>query len=218
MPNHHHSTHVEIEAKDAQSTVTGGAALSSDALARRRMLLKSLGKGTSVVAAAAAGSIHTLASGTTLNFTASGSRCTISGTISGIHSKDTTTNTCNGKHPTVFKTTAKWPPSNNGKGAFTSTSTDTFVVGSKTFGPGSTFTSVFGSGSSSTLFTILNTSTTSSVSDEAAWITALLNALPSSGATNFPYTPTKVLAFYTSTTESAGALKFFRDYMQTVTA
>jgi hypothetical protein len=208
MPNHHHSPHAEIEAIDSQSEATGGAALSTDALARRRMLLKSLGKGTSVAAAVAAGSMHTLASATTLTFTASGSRCTISGTISGIHSKDTTKDTCRGRHPTVFKTANKWPPTNNGSG--------TYTVDNKTFSPTSTFTSVFGSGSGNTLQTILNATTLGAVSDEAAWITALLNSLPNSGALNFPYPPSKVLYFYSSTSEKAGALTFFKNYMQTV--
>lgn len=208
MPNHHHSTHADIDTTGAQSTAAGAAALSSDALARRRMLLKSLGKGTSMAAAVAAGSMHTLASATTLTYTASGSRCTISGTVSGIHSKDTTKDTCRGRHPTVFKEASKWPPSNNGSGSYT--------VGHKTFSRTSSFSSVFGSGSSSTLQSILNGATLGSVSDEAAWITALLNSLPSSGALNFPYTPSKVLEFYSSSSEKAGALTFFKNYMQTV--
>jgi hypothetical protein len=208
MPNNLHPSPAAIDATDSQSTVTGGAALSSDAMARRRMLLKSLGKGSAVVAAAAAGSIHTLAGATTLTYTASGSRCSISGTISGIHSKDTGTSTCAGKNPLFYKTKSNWPPSSNDNYSVDGTSI--------TFSRTSAFNSVFGGSDTTPLKSILYVVTTSSVSVEAVWVTALLNALPGSGAQNFPYTAKKVIDLYKSSADNPGAYTFFKDYMQTL--
>lgn len=55
MPKNLHTPMPETETSDTHST-----GLTSDAIARRRMLLKSLGKGSSVIAAAAL-PMHTLA-------------------------------------------------------------------------------------------------------------------------------------------------------------
>jgi len=72
--------------EDASSAVVSeqslNSGLSSDALARRRMLLQSLGKGSAVVTAVSV-PMHSLAAIGTLSVTANGKRCTISGTMSG---------------------------------------------------------------------------------------------------------------------------------------
>lgn len=77
-------------------------------VARRRMLLASLGKG-GAVAVAVAVPMQSLASIGTLAVTANGKRCTISGTMSNIHSRETVTATCSGWSPAYYAILAKWP-------------------------------------------------------------------------------------------------------------
>ena len=189
---------------------TKPAGLSSDAMARRRMLVKSLGKGSSVIAAAAI-PMHTLAATGTLAVTESGTgtakRCTISGTMSGVHSQETVKDVCIGFHPSYYSTLANWPNylSTGGGSATNSTGTFSFTEKSK-------FVEVFGGSSAQgnkQLILIMG-----SISDEAHWIAALLNSV-NTKANNFPYSATQVIAFYNSTTQYSNALNFFKNYMET---
>ncbi len=207
MPKNLHTPMPETETSDTHST-----GLTSDALARRRMLLKSLGKGSSVIAAAAL-PMHTLAGTGTLAIASNGKRCTVSSMASGVHSKETTTETCSGRKPSSYANPSTWPS------ASFDSATNSYVVSSSgitSFRNTSAFNVVFGGGASTTIGTIMSTAQNS---DEAVWITALFNSIigmsgvTSTGVKNFPYTPAQVIAMHTS---KPTAVAFFRDFLQSV--
>lgn len=159
---------------DAPASAQAGRGLSEEALKRRKLLVKGLGRGAAVVAASVP--IKTLAQPTIR-------LCTVSGVQSNVGSGRTggTTATCKGNSPTHFQNTANW------------------AAGSPA--PTSTFASVFGGGSGDTLIFIL---TNAPASAEAVWITALLNAYKNFGGPfQFPYTPAQVLAYYTANNVNA---------------
>lgn len=179
------------------------AGLSGEALARRRLLIKGLGKGAAAVAVVAP--IHTLAAPVIVGGT---KLCTVSGVQSNVGSGRAGTNTdvCRGHSPSFFSTLSNWP----GFSAGTATNT----VDAITFTQATPFSTVF-SGSATPLLTILTATPTS---DEAAWIVALLNAIQNPPGFFFPYTPSQVRAFYNdpNPTNVLNALNFFKGYMQTV--
>ncbi|BDT68362.1 hypothetical protein os1_25440 [Comamonadaceae bacterium OS-1] len=209
MSKNLHTSTPETETTDIQSGTSG---LASDAMARRRMLLKSLGKGSSVIAAAAI-PMHTLAATGTLAKTINGTRCTISSMASGVHSKDTTTEQCIGLKTSKFAVVpTNWP------NATLDVPTGSYIVtsvGITSFRNTSPFNTVFGAGITTTLSTILSSAPNS---DEAVWITALLNSIicasgiTSSGVKNFPYTPAQVIGLYAS--NPTAAVTFFRTNLQ----
>ena len=175
--------------------------LSAAALVRRKMLLTSLGKGSAVVAAAAL-PLKALAATptvTSINGIGLGApvRCTISGAMSGVHSKETITATCAGRKPSSYgpptvSIPAPWPGSVN---------------------KSAPFNAVFTSSETSTLINIIQTN---SGSDNAYWIAAYLNAQTTgSPASNFPYTPPEVVALFNGP-RKLDALAFFKTYMSTL--
>ena len=176
---------------------------SASAVARRRTLLASLGKGSAALALVVP--IQTLAVTTILDGT---KLCTVSGVQSLVGSHPLGTRTiCQGNTPTYFRPLANWPGVSS-----SSPPRKTNTVDGIQFTQVDTFTFVFGSGSSTLLKDILSSQ---SASDEAVWVTALLNALKNTY--NFPYTPSQVRAFYTGGgTLKDQALAFFRGYMQGV--
>lgn len=181
-------------------------ALSSAALARRHMLLKGLGKGSAVLAAAMP--ISTLAAPTIV--TSNNKLCTVSGVQSQVSSQVTEKATCAGYEPSYYATLSNWPNYNGSVNPPSASNT----VGMTQFSDKSKFDAIFGSGSSSNnIYLIVRNSSTA---DEAVWISALLNAL--GGKNNFPYTALEVVAFYKSNEKNAAALAFFRDFMQTLKA
>lgn len=184
------------------------AALSSAALARRRMLLKGLGKGSAALAVVVP--INTLAATTIIGGT---KLCTVSGVQSNIGSHPTDGTVCSGYTPGHYAVLTNWPgyaPGNNPP----TTATATNTVDGITFTDSSEFREVFGGGSNNKLLNILTSAPTS---DEAVWVTALLNAIKNPPTFNFPYTPSQVRAFYTGGgTLADQALAFFKGYMQTV--
>lgn len=194
------TTSPETERADAEQTTAVNQGLASDAMARRRMLLKSLGKGSSVVAAAAI-PMHSLATTRTLAITGNGLRCSISGTMSAVHSHETITNVCVGYSPGYYKMIEHWPNYKSGNAINT--------VNSKPFDKDTLFSTIFGGGLATGLLSIMQNS---SNSDEFHWIAALLNSLPGSPASNFPYTASQVVSLYK--TNYVNALKFFKDYME----
>ena len=173
--------------------------LSATALARRKMLLTSLGKGSAVVAAAALPLKALAATPTVTSINGPGGapvRCTISGAQSGVHSKETITATCAGRKPSSYG-----PP----------------AVSILTPWPGNLkkstpFNVVFLS--SPVTSTLINIIQTAPVSDNAYWIAAFLNALSGLPVTNFPYTPTEVQGLFV--TNPVNALIFFKTYMSTL--
>jgi len=210
MPKNHPSSTSETKPSHAEPMHTVTSGLASDAMARRRMLLKSLGKGSSVIAAAAI-PMHTLAATGTLAKTINGTRCTVSSMASGVHSKDTTTQTCSGLSSAKFVDPASWPMSTY------ESKNKTYTVscpGISNFTDSSNYFSVFGCGSTDALTKILREK---SASDEATWVTALLNSivctsgLTSSGVKNYPYTPAEVI---TMCKAKPTAVEFFRNNLQ----
>ena len=168
------------------------AALSSAAIARRRILLKGVGKGAAVLAATVP--IQTLANQSLLTFDGL-HQCTVSGMKSGVHSTTPgTTPLCGGfsiLHWSDLNTT-QWPGG-------TSTS-------------GLKWKQVFTTSSPYNNNTLVEILKTRSSSAEAHWIVAWLNATRPPPGTPFPYTPDQVVAY--NTAASADAYTFFTTFME----
>lgn len=194
-----------MSTKNTESTLNGQvAALSSAAVARRRILLKGVGKGAAVLAATIP--IQTLATQTLL--TPDGlHQCSISGMTSGVHSATPlTTPRCAGLSSDYWgkvnpaKTTEplnKWP-------------IDYTVMFNKIFSPSSLRPNT-------TLFHVMSLGTFAS-SAERHWVAAYLNALRLNTGGGFPYTSDEVVGFYKQGPASGAyqnALKFFTDFMET---
>ena len=182
---------------------------SDSSIARRRMLLTSLGKG-SAVAAAVAVPMQSLAAIGTLSVTADGKRCTISGTMSSVHSKETTVAICSGWSPGYYHKINHWPKYN---ASTNPTASNAVNGGSGTFNSTTSFSVLFGGGLSQGLLDILN----NNQNNEAFhWIAALLNGTTGSPAINFPYTAQQVIDLYKAGgTTRSNALAFFKNYMET---
>ena len=191
------------------------AASPGDALERRRLLLKGLGKGSAVVAVLVP--IQTLAT----PFPPAVRLCTVSGVQSNVGSGRTggTTTNCLGYAPSHFAVLANWP----GYVAGPPASGSFLVVGrAAPVTDSSTFASVFGSGSSTTLLNVFTSSAASA--SEKIWAAALVTSakklamgLGPTAITMpgyFPYTPDEVLALFSSPNKAA-AEAFFKDYLQT---
>lgn len=184
-------------------------ALSSAALARRRILLKGVGKGTAVLAATVP--IQTLAGQSLLTFDGK-HQCSVSGMHSGVHSTTPSgTAVCGGYSPGWWGQSYKdgapkhWPPGVN----FNAPVTTVFQY----------FTRTNKDGSVPTLFQVMDPKDKTgqfSSTDEFHWISAWLNAL--SYSFNFPYSGEEVLRFYNQGPASSvyqDALTFFKDFMET---
>lgn len=178
--------------------------LSTEALARRSLLLKGLGRGSVVLAATVP--LQTLA-GQSLLTEGGKHQCSVSGMQSGVHSATpTNTPTCGGYSPGWWgksddgiKPARAWPLLPNSWTYNTKCS----VVFSKQVLSGNP-----------SLFQVIKPGGGYSNTDEFHWICAWLNAL--SHSFNFPYTGQEVIDFYNSTS-SADALAFFKTYMETHT-
>lgn len=178
--------------------------LSSIAVARRRALLRGVGKGVAVLAATAP--IQTLAGQSLLTFDGN-HQCSVSGQHSGVHSA-TPTNTplCGGYSPNYW-----------GQRATDGTSPlQTWPTNYQ-----ATFNSIFTQSSiTATLFQIMDNGGQQYLnSDERHWLGAYLNAL--SGSFNFPYSGADVIAYYNQGSGSPAyeaALTFFKNYMETHTS
>ena len=186
-------------------------ALSSAAIARRRLLLASLGKGTAVAAAVSV-PMQSLAAVGTLAVIGPNDkrRCTISGVMSGVHSGETTAATCTGYSPGYYKTVSHWPLYNASSNP---TASNPINGGSGTFNINTPFSTLFGSGSSDGLITCLVD--TSSHQNEFHWTAALLNGTVGSPAVNFPYSAQEVIDLYKAGgTVRSNAYAFFTGYME----
>lgn len=185
----------------------GQAPVPVDALARRRLLLKGLGKGAG--AAAVLVPIQTLAQ------TVPARLCTVSGIQSNVGSGRTggTTNQCRGFSPSFYATLANWPNYNSAA----TPPTAGFVLDAVSYNQNAEFQTVFGSGSTAKLFDIV---TTRAPASELIWVTALLNAfklhglIPAGQDGYFPYSPSEVVALYRDTAKRADAERLFTNYLQ----
>ena len=179
-----------------------GAEVDADAArvaSRRRLLLRGIGKGSALLAAAVP--IKTLAS--TPSVTVNGQICTVSGTQSAAHSKATNLPTCGGLSPSYYMMIGHWP----------NFPTTMYTVAGKTFNQDTNFNAVFGGGQAVGMLTIMIT--TPNNSDEFHWIAALLNAIKAPPGYVFPYSASEVLALYAGS-QSAAALAFFKGFMETI--
>ena len=173
--------------------------LSSVAVARRRVLLKGVGKGAAVLAATVP--IQTLASQSVLTTPGLGTQqhqCTISGMHSGVHSATTTTTVCGGFSINHWALLDKslWP---GGPTTFNTIWSDVF---------GNT-----GNYPTQKLSAILKNN---SGTPEAHWISAWLNARYEEshvGALHFPYTSAQVVDLF-KTNPNSDALTFFTTYLE----
>lgn len=213
-------------------------ALSSAALARRRILLKGVSKGTAVLAATIP--IQTLAGQSVL--TPGGlHQCTISGTQSGVHSATTSTAVCGGysiSHWGAVNVNGNANGNGNGNANHAFFVQATVQVGAANGNgnggqPANTWPTLpsswdYKTGINSvlspnnlmnapTLFDVMNVYAST---PEAHWICAWLNALwnaQHSGILNFPYDESQVLGFYNQGAASLAyidALEFFTTYME----
>lgn len=185
---------------------------SATLLARRKMLLTSIGKG-SAAAAAVAAPMQSLAAIGTLSLTTTGKRCTISGAMSGVHSRETVTAVCTGRRGTFYNRAVNWP-------GYSAGSNPTAINGITGSNSGATFDintlfnvgTLFGSGIGVKLIDILSGNPNS---EYYHWVTALLNGTLGSTAVNFPYTAQQVIDLYNNPVKRADALFFFTTYMET---
>lgn len=201
----------KTKSTDQGEVETAAQALSPQAVARRHLLLKGLGRGSAVLAATVP--IQTLAGQSLLTFDGK-HQCSISGMQSGVHSATpTNTPTCGGYSPGWWGQTTTnskgqlvprrpWPISN----------------------PNAPCVNTFGAcklrnpdGSQASLFDVMSPKAGGKFSntDEFHWICAWLNAL--SHSFNFPYSGDDVLKFYNAGSGSTvyqNALTFFKTYME----
>jgi hypothetical protein len=207
----------EIESSSrADAGVASVGDLSAQALARRKMLLTSLGKSAAVIGAVAV-PMQSLAAIGSLSLTADGKRCTISGAMSAVHSNQAPLPLCSGRRPSYYSTVTNWPNYNASTNPLAMNGI-TGSGGTVTFNKDTKFNSIglFGSGSTLSLIELLMTSPNS---DFGHWATALLNGTLGSvagGNTNFPYTAQEVINLYNNPAKQADALNFFKNYMETL--
>lgn len=188
--------------------------LSSAALARRRILLKGVGKGAAVLAATVP--LQTLAGQRLITFDGQ-HQCSISGMHSGVHSATTTAAVCGGYGPDWWGQSetinGKLVPSHAWPVPFKTQCKQVFKASGYLRNTDGGFP---------TLFEVLSPADNSrnfADTDEFHWICAWLNAL--SFSFNFPYSGDEVLAFYNQGSASPAyrdALEFFKTYMETHTS
>lgn len=181
---------------------------SSAAVARRRLLLKGVGKGTAVLVAAVP--IQTLAGQSLLTFDGL-HQCSISGMQSGVHSA-TPSNTpvCGGYSISHWALSDGSNPPKPPSGRWPSLpSSWTYATHINSVLSPNSLTG------NPTLFQVMNAFAST---PEAHWICAWLNALWEEqhvGTLKFPYTATQVLDFYNlPAAPRADALLFFTTYME----
>lgn len=179
-------------------------------LARRRMLLASLGKGSAVVAAVAV-PMQSLAAIGTLANTADGKRCTISGNMSAAHSTNNDLPTCAGWSPGYYKTLSHWPNYNVNNSP---KAVNSITGGTGSFNETTPFSTLFGGGSGDSLLTCLVD--TSTHQEEFHWTAALLNGTVGSPAQNYPYTAQQIIDLYKAGGDTRSkAYAFLKDFMET---
>lgn len=170
-------------------------ALISAAVVRRRILLKGVGKGASVLATIIP--IQTLAGQNLLTFDGL-HQCSISGMQSGVHSATPLNTPVCGGYSISYWALGNGSPTNTWPTSYQTKFSDVFTHSNLTGNP--------------SLFQVMKSFAST---DEAHWLCAWLNALNHSF--NFPYTGPEVLAFYNngpSTQAYQDALTFFKTYME----
>jgi hypothetical protein len=212
MSDNINSSGSDVVAKQADATPGNVGEMTSSALARRRMLLASLGKGSAVVAAVAV-PMKTMASVGTLAVLPDGQRCTISGAMSAVHSQETITAVCGGYTPGYYKKPEHWPLYNASSNP---TAINPINGGSGTLNINTYFDSLCPAGPHLTLIYILQNE---APTDEFHWVAAMVNGLAASIAPNYPYTTQQIINFYNAGKGSAiylDALNFIKTYVENI--
>ena len=182
---------------DAPSRTPNEQAVGADRVASRRyVLLKGIGRGSAILAAAVP--IKTLASVPSVTIT--GEICSVSGTQSLVHSQPTGLPRCEGSMPAKYAILTNWP------------ATPPYNVNGKIVDKNTPFIDVFGAGPNSGLLAILK----KPLSEESHWIAALLNAIKAPAAPVFPYSASEVLGLYSDIMKRGPALTFFTNFMETL--
>ena len=186
----------ENSAASSSKTEDKDATLSTNALARRNMLLKGLGKGSVVLAATVP--LQTLASQSVFTYNGPGTatqiRCGVSGMTSGVHSRDVTSSQCYGYSPGYYHKKEHFPSGTNPDALITAVF------------PGCT---VKVGGKVPTLLQVMNITPRIA---EFHWLAAWLNAQPGSPAMLYPYTGSQIQGFYAA--NDAAAYSFITTYME----
>lgn len=177
-------------------------ALSSEAVARRHLLLKGLGRGSAVLAASIP--LKTLASTSVFTSSKAGPviQCSVSGMNSVAPSQKPTATVCTGYSPASYQDGLIWPPNVNQTALITSVF-PTCALRVNGVAP-----------------TLLYVMQNLPLTPEFHWLAAWLNAKNSArNGFNFPYTAPEVKKFYAGNGPGgytpAQALAFFTKYMET---
>ncbi len=190
---------------EGQDTAQAPETLTTSALARRRALVKGLGKGGAALAVVAP--IQSFA----VPRLTDNRICSLSGAMSAVNSHTANGTVCSGYMPTHYYKASKvptimdpinWP-----------TSTPNWPAG-QTDGT-LTFSFIFGGTDGRLVIEIFGSTATADV-DKKFWIAAFFNSmLFETAPLYFPYTPSQVQAQYNGT-QSAAYLQFYKDYLSTL--
>ena len=195
-------------ANEAAGRAVPPEVLSSAKAARRRLLLKGVGKGGAVVAAALPlKSFATVDESKRLYILPIGStgknQCSVSGQHSGFHSgSPETTSQCGGCTIASWCSASRTWPSGCNKSATC-----------KSVFSGCTLTVPTSGSPSSRPATLLEVLSKWPNSDDAHWVCAWLNSCGPSSL-GFPYSSANVLKFYGDPATKSAALTFFKNYTE----
>lgn len=181
--------------------------------ARRRALLKGLGKGAALAGSAVP--LSSLATGGDrpgMRLKKTDNKyyyCSVSGNASIMLSggpsnpPDCWGKKCSYYKKDVYGKYPTWPKNIYGSSVC--------IVGSTGYAPTTRFIDMFGSGPTTSIGDCVSKSTPD---DYSHWVAALLNAQQFAGS--FPYSTTEVMALYKDSTKRGAAISFFKNYMATV--
>jgi hypothetical protein len=194
------------------NTGQGGEALDLTALQRRRLLMKSLGKGSAVLAGAALPLASFAAP--SLVPTTNGNQCTVSGFKSAVGSRPTVGPTpCGGFTVSHFVDSGVTPPVPRNWPAFT------YPVGTAATPADLKFSDLFGPSAPATK--VIDILATNTPPNEAIFVAAYFSAflagqsvLPP-GRVTFPYAPVDVVGQYANGAYDPAVIDFYRLVLQT---
>lgn len=178
-----------------------GSPQDSVVASRRRLLLRGIIKGSAVAASVVP--IKSMATAPMITNENPAYHCSVSGQYSIAHSRMTAPKVCGGYKCSHYKTITNWPNCNTA-----SPRVATNYVKGKRFTQNSSFKSVFGSGSDSSLINILNNNTSH---EYAYWITALLNAIKPQGIYVFTHSADEVHTLFNDSSKRAAAYSLFKN-------
>lgn len=191
---------LNTQTENNESGPTAGSPEDAVVASRRRLLLQGIIKGSAVAASVVP--IKSMATAPLITNENPAYVCSVSGQHSIAHSRMTAPKVCGGYSCSHYKTITNWPNCNN-----SSPRVATNYVNGIKFTQNSSFKAVFGSGSTSSLITILNNNTSH---EYAYWITALLNSIKPQGIYVYTHDASQVRALFNDSTKRAAAYSFFK--------